>query len=161
LSRSRSPATSVETSWPIRLPRSQDGRDVKLSDLWPSGAEIDVALTAAADVADFASPYAEAKTSEASARLDAAGAALFAWDPASTYVRRPPFASLGKGTRLGLYTAQPILVLGDDITTDHISPAGSSAREAGEYLIARGEPAGPERICLTAGNWEAMLRTSR
>ena len=49
----------------------------------------------------------------------------FPWDATSTYIRRPPFASAGSGTRLGPTSAHPLLVLGDDITTDHISPAGA------------------------------------
>src|SRR5262249_19540509 len=123
------------------IARSPEGRDVKICDLWPTGAEIDAAVAAAADVADFASSYGEAEASEAWAQLEAPSTALFPWDPASTYIRRPPFASFGKGTRLGVYAAHPILVLGDDITTDHISPAGqiAAAGEAGEYLVARGE----------------------
>ena len=144
---------------PIGL--SVDGREVKLGDLWPTGAEIDDALAAAAEVADFASSYAEAEANEAWARLDAPSTALFPWDPTSTYIRRPPFASFGNGTRLGVYSARPLLVLGDDITTDHISPAGQIPpnSEASKYLIDRDEdPRDLNVFSSRRGNWEVMLR---
>jgi aconitate hydratase len=105
--------------------------------------------------------YAEAEANEAWAQLDAPSTALFPWDPASTYIRRPPFANFGKGTRLGTYRALPILVLGDDITTDHISPAGQIPQrsEVGEYLIERGEDRGDLNVFSSRrGNWEVMLR---
>src|SRR5262249_5093005 len=143
------------------IARTADGRDVRLDDIWPSGAEIDAAMAQAADVADFPSAYARAEASEAWAALDAPNTALFPWDPRSTYIRRPPFASFGKGTRLGVYAARPILVLGDDITTDHISPAGqiSARSEAGEYLVQRGDnPRDLNVFSSRRGNWEAMLR---
>jgi aconitate hydratase len=122
---------------------------------------IDAALASAADVGDFASAYALAEASEAWAQLDAPSTPLFPWNPASTYIRRPPFAGFGKGTRLGTYKAQPILVLGDDITTDHISPAGqiSASSEAGRYLTERGDnPKDLNVFASRRGNWEAMLR---
>ena len=141
--------------------RDMDGRDIHLSDLWPSGAEIDAALAQARDVTDYAISYDAAEASAAWAALDAPTEALFPWDQASTYIRRPPFAGIGKGTRLGRYAATPLLVLGDDITTDHISPAGAipASSDAGEYLVARGET--PQDLNVFAsrrGNWEVMLR---
>ncbi|MGW1424221.1 aconitate hydratase AcnA [Bradyrhizobium manausense] len=141
--------------------RNAAGRDVRLADLWPTGAEIDGALAKARDVRDYATAYDAAEASADWAALDAPGAALFPWDQASTYIRRPPFASLGKGTRLGHYAATPLLVLGDDITTDHISPAGAipAAGDAGDYLIARGEVADDLNVFASRrGNWEVMLR---
>jgi aconitate hydratase len=143
------------------IARTADGREIKLADLWPTGAEIDAALAKAADVADFDSAYVQAEASEAWKRLDAPSTPLFPWSEASTYIRRPPFASFGKGTRLGDYDAQAILVLGDDITTDHISPAGqiSAKSEAGKYLTDRGDnPTDLNVFASRRGNWEAMLR---
>ncbi|MET4196769.1 aconitase A [Bradyrhizobium sp. LA8.1] len=141
--------------------RSSDGRDIHLADLWPSGAEIDAALAEARDVSDYAAAYDAAEASADWAALDAPRDTLFPWDQASTYIRRPPFASLGKGTRLGHYAATPLLVLGDDITTDHISPAGAipASGDAGEYLVARGEaPHDLNVFASRRGNWEVMLR---
>jgi len=86
---------------------------------------------------------------------------LFPWDDASTYIRRPPFASFGAGSRLGHYAATPLLVLGDDVTTDHISPAGALApdSEAAEYLVERGEDRRNLNVFASRrGNWEVMLR---
>ena len=79
----------------------------------------------------------------------------------STYIRRPPFAGFGKGTLLGTYAAHPLLVLGDDITTDHISPAGliPPQGEAAEYLVERGENRRDLNVFASRrGNWEAMVR---
>ena len=100
------------------------GSLVYLADLWPSGDEIDEALATAADPADYAGAYEEAEASEVWRKLDVPAMPLFPWNEASTYIRRPPFATIEAETRLGRYVAHPLIVLGDDITTDHISPAG-------------------------------------
>ncbi|WP_105404640.1 aconitate hydratase AcnA [Neorhizobium sp. T7_12] len=141
--------------------RTPEGRDVFLSDLWPDGAEIDAVLEAAIDADDYARAYGTAEASIAWKELEAPSTALFPWDPKSTYIRRPPFASLGEGTRLGQYLAHPILVLGDDITTDHISPASAilAGSETGNYLVERGE--NPKDLNVHSsrrGNWESMFR---
>ncbi|MDB5364608.1 MAG: aconitase [Rhodospirillales bacterium] len=133
---------------------------MRLADLWPSGGEIDAAL-AAIDPADVATSYDEAERSPAWSALQAPDSALFPWNAASTYIRRPPFASLDVDTRLGSFTAHPLLVLGDDITTDHISPAGQipADGEAAAYLIERGENRRDLNVFSSRrGNWEAMLR---
>lgn len=141
--------------------RTAEGRDVFLADLWPDGAEIDAVLEAAIDADDYARAYGTAEASIAWKELEAASTALFPWDPKSTYIRRPPFASLGEGTRLGQYLAHPILVLGDDITTDHISPASAilAGSETANYLVERGE--NPKDLNVHSsrrGNWESMFR---
>src|SRR6266702_1972584 len=121
----------------VPLAITKEGREIFLRDLWPSEAEIDAALAAAAPGLDYASAYDAAEASAEWQGLKASKAALYHWDEASTYIRRPPFASLDQKTRLGAYEARPLLVLGDDVTTDHISPAGAIApdSEAGRYLI--------------------------
>ncbi|MBV0891174.1 aconitate hydratase AcnA [Paracoccus sp. Z118] len=141
--------------------RDEIAPGVRLSDLWPTGAEIDAALAAAIDPGDFAQAYGEAEASRLWADLDAPTTPLFPWDEASTYIRRPPFAAFGEGTRLGSYIARPLLVLGDDITTDHISPAGAipAAGDAGQWLTERGEnPRDLNVFSSRRGNWEVMLR---
>lgn len=143
------------------LASAADGRPVTLAELWPSGAEIDAALALALDPSDFNRAFAEATTSRHWADLDAPSSPLFPWDPASTALRPPPFAQAIQSPRLGRYRAYPLLVLGDDITTDHISPAGQTpaASEAGQWLIERGED--PKDLNVYAsrrGNWEVMLR---
>jgi aconitate hydratase len=144
-------------------PIGQDpaGAPVRLADLWPSGAEIDAALALAARPKDYAQAYDAAEASAAWAALPAPAGVLYPWDPASTYLRRPPFVAAESAPRLGRYLAHPLLVLGDDITTDHISPAGSVPKDslAAEYLIARGEdPADLNVFSARRGNWEAMVR---
>ena len=140
---------------------SADGTPVTLAMLWPSAEEIDQLFAKASSVSDFAPAYEAAETSTAWKDLAAPSSILFPWDENSTYIRRPPFASFGEGTRLGTYEAYPILVLGDDMTTDHISPAGAipAQGEAGQHLIERGEnPADLNVFSSRRGNWEVMIR---
>jgi aconitate hydratase len=137
------------------------GAPVRLADIWPSGPEIDAALAQARDPHDYPEAYDHAERSAEWEALDAAGSALFPWDEASTYLRRPPFAAFGATTRLGSYRAHPLLVLGDDITTDHISPAGAipAHSAAAEYLTARHEdPRDLNVFAARRGNWEVMVR---
>ncbi|MGY8682225.1 aconitate hydratase AcnA [Bradyrhizobium sp. UFLA05-153] len=143
------------------IARSSAGTEVRLADIWPTGREIDAALALARDARDYAGAYDAAEASADWAAFSAPATALFPWDDASTYIRRPPFADFGHGTRLGHYSATPLLVLGDDITTDHISPAGAIAAngEAARYLVARGEdPHDLNVFASRRGNWEVMLR---
>ncbi len=138
-----------------------DGAPVHLSELWPTGAEIDAALAAGQRAGDYAAAYDTAEDSAAWRALDAAATPLYPWDPASTYLRRPPFADGAAESRLGRYLAHPIIVLGDDITTDHISPAGAipADSDAGRYLVERGEDARDLNVFASRrGNWEVMLR---
>lgn len=140
---------------------SADGRSVTLKMLWPQASEIDEAMTLASSTSDFAPSYDAAEASEAWKDLPAPTSALFPWDETSTYIRRPPFANIGRGTRLGVYEAHPILVVGDDITTDHISPAGAipPTGDAGRHLIERGEnPIDLNVFSSRRGNWEVMIR---
>jgi aconitate hydratase len=144
-------------------PLGQDaaGRAVRLADLWPSEAEIEAAARAALDPADYAPAYAAAEANAAWAELEAPATPLYPWEARSTYLRRPPFARLDAETRLGRYLATPLMVLGDDVTTDHISPAGAiaSESEAGRWLVEHGDPAGDLNVFSSRrGNWEAMLR---
>jgi aconitate hydratase len=102
-----------------------------------------------------------AEASKAWSDLSAPTTTIFPWDDQSTYIRRPPFASFGEGTQLGTYEATPILVVGDDITTDHISPAGAipARGDAGKHLIERGaNPLDLNVFSSRRGNWEVMIR---
>jgi len=140
---------------------ARDGAPVRLADLWPSGPEIDAALALAREPGDYAGSYDRAERSADWQALAAPESALFPWNAASTYLRRPPFATFGATTRLGSYRARPLLVLGDDITTDHISPAGAIPPQsaAADYLISRGEDPGDLNVfAARRGNWEVMLR---
>ena len=149
---------NIETD-PIGFDAS--GRPVLLRDLWPSGEEIDAAAAVAVDSNDFDRDCGRAEASVVWKDLAAPTSALFPWEEASTYIRRPPFASAQEKSRLGRFCAQPLLIVGDDVTTDHISPAGQIAArgEAGAHLVARGED--PQDLNVYAarrGNWEVMLR---
>jgi aconitate hydratase len=143
------------------IARTPDGRTIYLRDLWPTGAEIDAALAASLQAADIQLAYQRTEENEIWRKLDAPATPLFPWSPTSTYIRRPPFASRKSNSRLGSYMAHPLLVLGDDITTDHISPAGQvpAKSAAAEYLVARGEdPKDLNVFAARRGNWEVMLR---
>jgi aconitate hydratase len=138
-----------------------DGSPILLADLWPTGAEIDATLAAAGRVEDYDEAYGEATASEAWRALAAPEGVLYPWRETSTYLRPPPFVTVTAETRLGRYLADPLIVLGDDITTDHISPAGAirSDSEAGRHLVGRGAAGDDLNVFASRrGNWEVMVR---
>jgi len=139
------------------------GVPVFLRDLWPSRDEIDAHLAAAIEAKDFTRDFEEAARNPLWQALQAPTGALFPWDPRSNALRRPPFAAVTEGSLLGSYSAFPLLVVGDDITTDHISPASAIPRDSlvADYLVARGEPRDDLNVFASRrGNWEVMLRAS-
>jgi aconitate hydratase len=144
------------------LGTAPDGRPVHLTDIWPRAAEIETAVDLASDPADIAAAGEAADRSAAWQVLEAPSTPLFPWDPASTYLRPPPFVNFGpEGRGTGVLAAHPLLVLGDDITTDHISPAGAipAGSDAAAWLIERGEdPRDLNVYASRRGNWEVMLR---
>ncbi|HVG49718.1 MAG TPA: aconitate hydratase AcnA [Rubellimicrobium sp.] len=147
----------------LRDPLGQDaeGRDVRLADLWPSGEEIDRALTRGVEAGDFPAAFGEAQANRLWQGIEAPAGDLYPWEEQSTYLRRPPFTTGALGTKLGDYEADPILVLGDDVSTDQISPAGAvpGDSEAARYLIAAGEdPADLNVYSARRGNDRAMVR---
>lgn len=136
------------------------GRPVRLADLWPSQEEIDATMRRGFRAEDVPGAFAAAANPEWQ-KIQVAENTQFPWDPASRNLRRPKFASLNETCRLGRYVAQPLLVLGDDMTTDHISPAGwiDPDSEAGKWLIERGgDPKDLNVYAAYRGNWEVMLR---
>ncbi len=138
-----------------------DGASVYLKDIWPTTEEIEAAMTLGYRTDDVHDAFAKATASPAWQKLDAPVSEQFPWDPASRYLRRPKFASLDETCRLGRFEAAPLAVLGDDITTDHISPAGAidAASEAGRWLIENGgDPDDLNVFAAYRGNWEVMLR---
>jgi aconitate hydratase len=144
---------------PIAVAR--DGRAVYLRDLWPSGAEIDAALGLARNESYVAAAYEHAKQNPAWAALETPKGALFQWDPSSTYLKRPPFAEQRTPESRGPLRAHPLIVVGHDITTDHISPAGQIPPDSAAALHLRAY--GEDTHDLTPyssrrGNWEVMLR---
>ena len=139
------------------------GRAVHLRDLWPAREEVDALLVAATDPGDFRREFAIAARNPAWHALEAPDSARFPWDPASTALRRPPFASIDQGTQLGRYAAYPLLVLGDDITTDHISPASAIPPDSlvADFLVERGDDRRDLNVFASRrGNWEVMMRAA-
>jgi aconitate hydratase len=140
-----------------------DGRRVTLEELWPSEAEIESVMKIATQPADFGQAFAVATAAPAWHALESPSGARFAWNARSTILRRPPFASIESGSQLGRYAAYPLLVLGDDITTDHISPASAIPRDSlvADYLVERGDDRNDLNVFASRrGNWEVMLRAA-
>jgi aconitate hydratase len=138
-----------------------DGSPVYLADLWPTREDIDALVLEANDPADFRRDFLIAGRDPQWRRVEAPEGARYPWDPASTILRRPPFAAAGEGSLLGKYDAYPLLVLGDDITTDHISPASAIPPNSGvaDFLVARGEDRADLNVFASRrGNWEVMVR---
>ena len=138
-----------------------DGQPVFLRDLWPAPAEIDALLASATDPALYAETYRDVNqyTPEWS-RIQVAGQPVFDWHPDSTYIREPPFLSVAQPSP-DIEGARILGLFGDFITTDHISPAGSIAKEspAARYLIGRGiEPRHFNSYGSRRGNHEVMMR---
>ena len=142
-----------------------EGNPVYLRDLWPSSQEI-ARTTAAAIGSDmFRASYANVYAgSERWRELDANDSDLFAWDGGSTYVRLPPyFAGMSAEPRqvADIDGARALAVLGDSVTTDHISPAGAIKADspAGRYLQARGVATKDfNSYGSRRGNHEVMMR---
>ncbi|MBB2719828.1 UNVERIFIED_ORG: aconitate hydratase [Rhizobium etli] len=143
------------------MAKKGDGAAVYLRDLLPSDAEIDAVVREFSRPEDFSEAFRQAADNKAWHELVAPTSPTFPWDEASTYVRRPPFAAASSSNRLGTYSAHSLLVLGDDMTTDHISPAGQIGPEshAGRHLVAAGDlPNDLNVYAARRGNWEAMVR---
>jgi len=141
------------------------GRPVYLKDIWPTPEEIRAAIGGVIRSEMFRRTYAEIFRGEE--RWDALSAPtgeVFAWDEASTYIRRPPFFEempIEAPPLEDIRGARALLVLGDSVTTDHISPAGSIPVQspAGQYLIARGvAPQDFNSYGARRGNHEVMIR---
>ena len=120
------------------------GQAVYLRDIWPSQSEIAALVEKAVRPEQFAERYADVFTgNERWNEVTGAGGALYDWDAASTYIQEPPFfidMPLETPAIAPVRAARVLVLLGDSVTTDHISPAASIAGNspAGEYLLGRG-----------------------
>ena len=148
---------------PIGVDR--DGRDVYLKDLWPSEREIQSTMLAALKSEMFVSKYAQVFDGGRQwQELPAPTGSAFAWDESSTYIRRPPFFDglpAAPSPIADITGARVLALLGDSVTTDHISPAGSIPADspAGKYLIAHGVPPKDfNSYGARRGNHEVMMR---
>ena len=147
------------------LGRGDDGEPVYLRDIWPSQEEIRAAVRTAVKTEMFRSKYADVfKGDERWNGLDVPAGDRFDWDPDSTYVRQPTFfsrMSREAGEPGDIVGARCLALLGDAITTDHISPAGAIAGDspAAEYLRDHGVAlADFNSYGSRRGNHEVMMR---
>ena len=121
-----------------------DGQPVYLRDLWPSSAEIQTLIQAAREPHTYRGLYADLSADNPLWNdISSTTGTLYDWDPASTYIQEPPFFAafgLEPGTISPIIGARPLAVLGDSVTTDHISPAGAikPTSPAGQYLQDNG-----------------------
>ncbi|MBI4172760.1 MAG: aconitate hydratase, partial [Actinobacteria bacterium] len=147
------------------LGQDRDGADVFLSDIWPSPAEVQETMAAAIDEDMFRKAYADVFHGDPAWReLEIPSGDLYEWDEASTYIRQPPYfegMSRLAGSVDDVRSARCLVMVGDSVTTDHISPAGSikPASPAGEYLLGYGvERADFNSYGSRRGNHEVMVR---
>jgi aconitate hydratase len=147
------------------LGTDEQGNEVHLADIWPSGAEIDDIVASAIGAEMFTESYADVFAGDEQWQsLPTPEGEIFDWDPDSTYVRKPPYFD-GMPAKPAPVTdisgARVLLKLGDSITTDHISPAGSIKADspAGEYLSEHGvERKDFNSYGSRRGNHEVMIR---
>ena len=147
------------------LGRDADGREVFLSDIWPTSQEIQANMGASVRSEMITASYGSVFDGDARWQaLPAPEGERFAWDPASTYIRHPPFfedLTLEPAPVEDVRGARVLAVLGDSVTTDHISPAGAIPVDspAGRYLIEQGvPPAEFNSYGARRGNHEVMMR---
>ncbi len=147
------------------LAEARDGRPVFLKDLWPTDKEIDLLVKAHVKTESFAREYGRIYVGDAFwDKLQVTESTTFAWNPQSTYIKKPPYFdtfSLMPTPCTDLRNARPFLLLGDSVTTDHISPAGAIPADypAGRYLRENGVvPQDFNSYGSRRGNHEVMMR---
>ena len=151
------------TSEPIG--RGDDGAAVYLHDIWPTNAEIAEVVAGSVSADQFAARYRDVFSGNpAWSAIQSSGGTRYAWEADSTYIQEPPFfADFGRQAPpvSDIAGARALLVLGDSITTDHISPAGSIPADspAGRYLIEHGVArADFNSYGARRGNHEVLMR---
>jgi aconitate hydratase len=147
------------------LGTDEHGRDVHLVDIWPTETEIDEVISSAIGAEMFTESYADVFAGDEQWQsLPTPEGEIFAWDPESTYVRKPPYFDgmpAEPAPVEDVMGARVLLKLGDSITTDHISPAGSIKPDspAGKYLSEHGvERRDFNSYGSRRGNHEVMIR---
>lgn len=147
------------------LGTGSDGKPVFLKDIWPSPAEIQEFIAKSVDSAMFRKGYASVFTGDEnwnSIRLPAGK--IYSWDDKSTYVKNPPYfvgMSMKPVAVADIRNARVLALLGDSVTTDHISPAGdiSKSSPAAKYLVSLGvQPKDFNSYGARRGNHEIMMR---
>jgi aconitate hydratase len=147
------------------LGKDKQGQPVYLADLWPSQREVSETIERSISSAMFRKSYGEIYDGDDRWRsLPVPDGETYAWDEESTYIRRAPYfddMTLKPGKVEEIRNARVLAVLGDSVTTDHISPAGSIKKDspAGKYLIAHGvKPGDFNSYGSRRGNHEVMVR---
>ncbi|MER1966861.1 aconitate hydratase AcnA [Castellaniella sp. GW247-6E4] len=147
------------------LGRDPQGREVTLRDIWPTTAEVQAVVQSSIAADMYTRGYADVFSGDERWRsLTTPEGGIFNWEPDSTYVRHPPYF---EGMRrdpdpvADIRGARVLALLGDSVTTDHISPAGSIAKDspAARYLQSQGvEPKDFNSYGSRRGNHEVMIR---
>jgi aconitate hydratase len=145
--------------------QGSDGQDVYLKDIWPSPQEVQDVLARHVTREQFAKEYADVFAGDHRwTAIKPPSGDLYIWDGQSTYVKRPPYFDVlvdPKTSVTDLSGLKALAVLGDSVTTDHISPAGNIAVDspAGKYLMDLGvKPADFNSYGARRGNHEVMVR---
>ncbi len=147
------------------LGKDSGGNDVFLKDVWPTQAEINALVASSVNREDFARVYEDVfKGENRWNALESPEGQLFGWQEDSTYIRNPPYFE-GMSREVGeisdISGARALALLGDSVTTDHISPAGAIKPDspAGKYLLEKGvQPADFNSLGSRRGNHEVMMR---
>jgi len=147
------------------LGTGKDGNPVYLKDVWPSAAEVAAAVGASVDSAMFKKGYANVFAGDANWNaIKTPAGKIYEWDGKSTYVKNPPYfdgMTMTPAPLVDIKGARVLAVLGDSVTTDHISPAGNIAKSspAAKYLMAQGVQAADfNSYGARRGNHEVMMR---
>jgi aconitate hydratase len=147
------------------LGTGSDGKPVYLRDIWPSRAEVQEVVAACIDSAMFRDSYANVFGGDKNWNsVKVPTGDRFAWADDSTYVRNPPYFEgmpAKPGSVADIRGARVLALLGDSVTTDHISPAGSIGKDtpAGKYLMSKGvQPSDFNQYGARRGNHEVMMR---
>ncbi|WP_440656977.1 aconitate hydratase AcnA [Candidatus Pelagibacter sp. HIMB1509] len=147
------------------LGKSKDGKDIFLKDIWPSNQEIEDTLKQSLNADMFIKRYSNVSDGPTQwQQIKTEKSSIYKWDEGSTYVKKPPFFEGLSDEPEGfkeIKDARPLLILGDMITTDHISPAGSIQKDSptGEYFMEHQIlPKDYNSYGSRRGNHEVMMR---
>jgi len=147
------------------LGQGKDGKPVYLKDIWPSAQEVAAAVAASVDSEMFKKGYASVFAGDANWNaIKTPAGKIYSWDGKSTYVKNPPYfdgITMTPAPLVDIKGARALAVLGDSVTTDHISPAGNIAKSspAAKYLLAQGVQAADfNSYGARRGNHEVMMR---
>ncbi len=147
------------------LGKSKDGKDIFLKDIWPSNQEIEDTLKQSLNADMFIQRYSNVSDGPTQwQQIKTEKSSIYKWDEGSTYVKKPPFFEGLSDEPEGfkeIKDARPLLILGDMITTDHISPAGSIQKDSptGEYFMEHQIlPKDYNSYGSRRGNHEVMMR---